>query len=389
MSKVSRLLAHRRALIQIPVVVFLNVAFATENLELSLQRELEHSVKIGLNWLMTQQEANGSWNNHPAITGLTVTALLRSHRSVTDDLPVVNKAIQYILSCVKPDGSIYTDDMPCYNTSICIMALKTTENPAYNGIIANASRFLMKSQLDEDEGYTSDSLYFGGMGYSGEDRPDLSNLQWALEAIWQQEKMSDMANPSPPDKEGLSQRKAYFDRAIIFLQRCQNLQKYNDRPYSANDGGFMYGPGQSKAGGVTSYGSMTYAGLKSFVYAKLEPGDPRVKAAYDWVRGHYTVEENPNLGKMGLFYYYLTMAKALNAIGHSEIEDISHVKHSWRYDIVNKLISIQNEEGWWQNEVGRWWENNRILVTAYSILALEEAGNIQASGKRTLIIEKE
>ena len=367
--------------------MFLNAVFALEILELSLQRELEHSIKNGLSWLMTQQEENGSWNNHPGITGLTVTAFLRSHRSVTDEHPIVNKGIKYILSCVKPDGSIYTDDMPCYNTSICMMALKATENPKYNEILENASKFLIKSQLDEDEGYTLDSLYYGGEGYSGEDRPDLSNLQWTLEALWEQEKITDKVNPTPAEQKDLIPKKVYFEKAIIFLQRCQNLRKYNDQPYASDDGGFMYRPGESKAEGTTSYGSMTYAGLKSFIYADLAPNDPRVKAAYDWIRGHYTVEENPILGKMGLFYYYLTMAKALNVIGGSEIEDLSQVKHNWRHDIVNKLISIQNEEGWWQNEVGRWWENNRVLVTTYCILTLEESGNIQASGKRSLIIE--
>ena len=38
---------------------------------------------------------------------------------------------------------------------------------------------------------------------------------------------------------------------------------------------------------------MTYAGLKSFLYAGVSKDDPRVKAAVEWVRKHYTVTENP------------------------------------------------------------------------------------------------
>ena len=46
---------------------------------------------------------------------------------------------------------------------------------------------------------------------------------------------------------------------------------------------------------------MTYAGLKSFLYAGVGKDDPRVKAAIEWVRKHYTLDENPNMGANGLW----------------------------------------------------------------------------------------
>ena len=58
---------------------------------------------------------------------------------------------------------------------------------------------------------------------------------------------------------------------------------------------------------------MTYGGLKSFLYAGVSKDDPRVKAAVDWIRRHYTLEENPGMGKAGLYYYYHTFAKAMDA----------------------------------------------------------------------------
>ena len=42
---------------------------------------------------------------------------------------------------------------------------------------------------------------------------------------------------------------------------------------------------------------MTYAGLKSFLYAGVGKDDPRVKAAIGWVRRHYTLSENPGQGQ--------------------------------------------------------------------------------------------
>ena len=93
-------------------------------------------------------------------------------------------------------------------------------------------------------------------------------------------------------------------KAVVFLQRTQNLRSSNDKKTLKvkmgdetktitpdNDGGSAYYPGNSPAGYKTlpdgrlmprSYGSMTYALLKSFVLAGLEKDDPRVVAAFDW-----------------------------------------------------------------------------------------------------------
>src|SRR5581483_10112438 len=108
--------------------------------------------------------------------------------------------------------------------------------------------------------------------------------------------------------------------------RCQNLKgEFNDQPWAGkvNDGGFVYTAanggqtfaGKADDGGLRSYASMTYAGLKSMIYAGLNADDPRVKAASQYIRKHYTLDENPGLGQMGLYYYYHTFAKALAMLG--------------------------------------------------------------------------
>src|SRR5437773_7160188 len=51
----------------------------------------------------------------------------------------------------------------------------------------------------------------------------------------------------------------------------------------------------------SSYGSMSYAGLKSFIYANLKKDDPRVVAAVNWLKRNYSVDENPALGAQGLY----------------------------------------------------------------------------------------
>src|SRR5205823_298821 len=121
-----------------------------------------------------------------------------------------------------------------------------------------------------------------------------------------------------------------IQRALVFINRCQNLPgETNTQPYAQkvapeDKGGFVYNPAdadkkdspqRTPEGGLRSAGVMTYAGLKSFLYAGVARDDPRVKAAIDWIRKHYTLEENPGQGTAGLYYYYHTFAKSMDAWG--------------------------------------------------------------------------
>ena len=115
---------------------------------------------------------------------------------------------------------------------------------------------------------------------------------------------------------------------------------------------------------------MTYAGLKSMIYAGVGPNDPRVKAALAWVRQHYSLEENPGMGGAGLYYYYVTFAKALSAMGDDELDDSNGQKHDWRHDLVAELAKRQQPDGSWVNENSRFLEGNANLVTGYALLAL-------------------
>lgn len=350
-------------------------------IDLSLAIEIDHSIRLGLRFLYDQQEEDGSWQHYPAITALVLSSFLRAHPSITTSEPVIAKGFNFLKSCVQPDGGIYLNDLPSYNTAICLVAFKDANDPDFRTIIINAEKFLMGIQLDEKSGLTPDSLFYGGIGYDSDNRPDLSNLHWAIEAL----AMDDMVlfdpemNISDDEKERMKGKKLFYDKALIFLSKVQNLQSVNHESYALNDGGFMYEPGSSKLEGVRSYGSMTYAGLKSLIYAKLDRSDERVLAAYDWISKNFTVETTPFMRNQGLFYYYQTMAKSLNVYGEEIIIDTTNARHYWRQELANQLLKTQSPDGHWVNENGRWWENNPVLVTAYSILALQEIAGLPES----------
>ncbi len=145
----------------------------------------------------------------------------------------------------------------------------------------------------------------------------------------------------------------------------------------AVDGGGIYRPNESKAGedekgNYRSYQSMTYAGLLSFIYANVDKHDKRVQAAVRWIGEHWDLTGNFPIGRQGLYYNYHTMAKALNAYGEKYITDKNGVKHDWYLELAQTLMKKQDREGYWVNDEDRWFEDNKVLVTCYSILALSE-----------------
>jgi len=96
-----------------------------------------------------------------------------------------------------------------------------------------------------------------------------------------------------------------------------------------------------------------------------------VVAVMDWLRNNYTLAENPGMGPQGIFYYYHTMTKALTVYGADYIELKDGSKINWRQELALKLINLEQKDGSWMNQNGRWWEKDPVLVTAYAVIALE------------------
>ncbi len=172
-----------------------------------------------------------------------------------------------------------------------------------------------------------------------------------------------------------------MQKAIIFVSRCQNLEsEHNTTKFAAKDpdGGFFYTPaaggsspaGKNDEGALRSYGSMTYAGLKSLLFAGVTKDDPRVMAALEWLAKHYTLSENPGMGQNGVYYYYHLMAKSLSALGEKEFKDSSGNRHDWREELATELLKRQRPDGSWVNESRQWMEGDPNLCTSFALLAL-------------------
>ncbi len=332
----------------------------------------DEAVKKGVEFLNAKgQSSDGSFSKQagPGITAIVATALLRN--GLTPDDPVVAKSLKYLETFVQPDGSICAPNsrLRNYETCLAVMCLSAANKDGrYKEQIAKADAFLKGLQFDEKDGRAASDITYGGVGYSGRERPDLSNTHYLTEAL-------EAAGNGPDDPA--------VQRALAFISRCQNLEsEHNNTKFAAlnPDGGFYYTPagegsspaGKTDNGGLRSYGSMSYAGLKSMIYAGLKADDPRVNAAVEWARQNYSLTENPGLGDAGLYYYYQLFSKALAATKMPELTDAKGKAHDWRRELAAELIRRQQPNGSWINANRQWLEADPNLVTAYALPALAD-----------------
>ena len=96
---------------------------------------------------------------------------------------VIKKGYAFLEKFVKPDGGIYHEQYRNYSTAVGLLAFTAAGKAEYKSIIDNAHKYLVRFQLDEGENISPEHRFYGGIGYGGDDRPDLSNLHLALEAI--------------------------------------------------------------------------------------------------------------------------------------------------------------------------------------------------------------
>lgn len=326
-----------------------------------LKTEGRQSADKGLRFLRSTQAEDGSWSKSVGVTALALRAFLGNHRRYSEaDGPFITRPVQFILSHVQDDGSISEAiENRNFNTAAAVIALKLTGNPAYDDVIERARAFLKTVQFDGDEGYEESHPYYGGIGSGGDERPDLFNQYIVLEAFF---------------ASGLDRSDATWPKALIFLSRTQNRSESNDQAWAGNDGGFAFTAGDGPYGGTMSRGGMTSAGIMSLLFAGIGRDDPRVQAAYRWIRANYTLDENPGAGsEEGIYFYYTALAKSMVAMRAVEVVDAQGNGRYWRNELVAKLIGLQNEKGGWVNKQARWGEGLNALATARAVIALNFA----------------
>jgi len=332
-------------------------------------------------FLLTQANENGTFGKPPSrdmpgVVGLVLYAITKSPDKPTPaQVPELRRAADYLASVQMESGAIAIPQfgLENYNTSVAIVALKALNDPKYEQVLDKALKYVLKVQLDEEEGYDKDEHYasFGAFHYGNAKRGDLSNTSFSLDAL---------------KAMGVKEDSEAYKNALVFIKRAQDNLETNDAANMRtgdNTGAFVYLPGESEFGTVKSrkgvdvpkpYGSMTYAGIKALIYCGLKDDSPELKAAWKWIVQNYSVSSAPgHKGTDGYYYYLVAMAKAFTAAGKKELTLPDGTKAHWAKDLAKHLGSLQDEDGSFANKSQRWMEGDRLLATAYALQALNLA----------------
>ena len=358
-------------------------------------------------WLMARQkdgvfEASYAGKTFPdaAMTGFGLYALQskpKARRSAAEQA-AIDQGMQWLLAGQNADGT-FGQNVPNYTTCLVVGALHRWGGPGAAPALAKAQKAILGFQNAEANGYARSDRDYGSIGYGSSQRGDLSNLHFSLQALRE--------TGLPGDHEA-------FQKALTFLQRTQNLKSTNDfqgkvpdpdregvvlDSTSGDDGGAGYYPGNSNAGYIVhpdgktsprSYGSMTYALLKSYPLAGVPGDDARVQAAVKWIQENWTLAVNPGadpaMGEkvqyQGLFYYYMVLAQALDAAKVASVRVTQPAADGkspalvaqieWRKALRSHLEGMQSADGTWRNgRNDRWMEGQEMLCTCYALTALE------------------
>lgn len=340
---------------------------------------IKKSVDHGIAYLREQQK-DGKWLNHPGVTSLCLLAMVECHRNYNrHDGPWMRNPIDYLIKSQHKDGAIYDDTSRAptknYCTSLAIITLAATKNPIYKEVINKGKNFLMKIQADEGEGYDKEKdIHFGGIGYGGDQRPDLSNLHIALEAV---------------TVAGLNKDHDLFKKALVFVERCQDSEKNTLFDTGTSSGGFAYSAdiptnknlptdkskennNHNEKNVIVPYGSMTFAGIRSLIFCNVDFDDEKFKESLKWVENNFSVKKHPGMLKSqtSIYYYYFTLAKTFHLIEKNNPKVLKDKNLNWKSVLAEEILSRQQKDGSWINTEKKYMEGVPVLCTAYAINAL-------------------
>lgn len=376
-------------------------AGAATNEDGDLARKLQETYATAAEKLIAMQDASGAWKMgpegkqtpSPSSTSIIVASLAQAPEPIRSKFKeAAAKGLAYILSKKNEDGSFGEGPtgafLKTYTTALSLVALSSVERTdAVADAIRGAQAYLKNNQLKEGP-------HEGGLGYGDAPKPgekpgrgDLSVTGFAAEGL---------------KASGLPQDDEFWKLVVKFARKCQNNSEINKDPEFmaelkaknmavGEDGGLYYAPvasdkaspaGTKKVAGkdvIASYGAMTYDGIKTYIYAGLKKDSPEVKAAMDWVRKNYSLDEHPGFvyeevkrnHLRGIYYYYLLMARALDVVGENPLETFDGKKHDWPREMAEQFIRIVKDSRMWQNENPAWYENDPVITTSYVLLTCD------------------
>jgi len=403
------------------------VLIAIRGLSVSAAEEANrHSLNQAAAYLWSQQADGGGWHSPQygvlksgqALTPYVLHALLEVPESIAPRPEEgVERAIEFIRSNVTKVGhekvlGLADPDLteyPVYSTAYALRCLLIflaqpeiaderakllVCTTADEGLLYGMESFLRRAQFDEEDGFTSADLAFGGWGFDAARKPgdpghmDLAHTRRVLEALAELE----ASRRGFPTHVALLQ--AERARARSFLAVVQRRATYGipvtqpavKLPNGGTtapppfDGGFYFSPVVLSAnkGRVEddptphwrSYATATCDGILALLASGVPPTDPRVTAAAKWLKQHTDLDypqgvptDHPEpWGKAIRFYHYAVRAEVYRKLGFPAEE---------RARLAAAVAKHQRPDGSFVNTASPLMkEDDPLLCTALAVVAL-------------------
>ena len=308
--------------------------------EASLDAKVDAAIERGIEYLISTQFPDGSWDYHTypyrnGQTALSLYALLKS--GVSPRHPACVRAVHY-LSARRP--------VRTYSAACQLMAFEALhDEEVFDEIEAIAE--LLLEWMDG-----------GGFAYP-QSHIDLSNTQYGALGL----------------RAAASAGVKIRDR--VWVDMAQHAQRYQNE-----DGGFGYLPGGQSTGSMTAAGLTVYGVAREMLGDRGVPGrldaalERSTVEALNWLAERWDVSKNPspNAGQRQRWhpYYLYGLERVGGLLRRDRIGPFD-----WYSDGAHRLILGQGKDGQWATAHGEPQPN-----TAFALLFLERATSVM-SGDRT------
>lgn len=322
------------------------------------QREaVDRAIERACDWIRTRQREDGSFECSssevcPVAVGALALWALASASEREADLDAAARASRFLLLHAQPDGGVYdaARGLHVYTSGVAARALEAfaARRPSEEIDLAwrRAALFAYREGIPESAADESPEAGLGSAAGGEEARRILDS------------------------RADLSEEQR---RALEFLARARGegtpraLLRTRRPDWAPPD---------------ASIGDFTYEDVLPIVYRELSPEQQLALRARNAIRASYTLQRNPDLtrrfgptgfqqGQQGIYYYYLLVTRTLSTFGSPVLELQSGERRDWVRELSARLLSLQLEDGRWENGADRWWESEPLVVTAYSVLALD------------------
>lgn len=315
----------------------------------------------------------------PAVTGLSLVALAGLGPDMAERYREdVAEAARYLAEAPDEAGSVAEGSeqvikLRSYATALALSAFSRLgiEEERRQQLRA----YLLETQLDEAEGIPPYDWHHGSWNYY----PGLSRRTFRSDMSVHTFCLNALVDDGVRDEGVLGPARG-------FVLRSQ----------ATGSTGFAFSPRNSKAGMLVAddgslvllaYGSATADALRCLLLTGARRGDPAVEGALSWLAEHWRTDVNPGFPQgeptgweHGVHLYFLyAAATALGMLGSGTFPSDGGIR--WAEEIARRLVTLQGEDGTFRNESALMHEDDPVIGTALSLLALEACRPYLAAGR--------